>query len=538
MRSNAKRIAALTLAVLMSLSALPGLAGEYSSGTLNVKDKVKQPVSAATEEAVETPAPETGKKEEASEPTPAPTEAPTATPYVFSPWSGWIDASEASNYVATVCSSLNGSLVGQIRRGERVNVVEEKNGWLLIEGAVSGWVMDRYVSGSEPEPIRVEKPAATEVPEVTKEPVETEEPEATEEPEVTEEPVETEEPVADETTEPVETEEPVADETEEPVETTEPVETEEPVADETTEPVETEEPVADETAEPVETEEPVADETAEPVADETAEPVETEEPSAEPEATPVPMVKVVPEAEIMFERDAEGNLVLDENGDPIAYVRGSLEAPLNFERDAEGNLVLDENGNPAVYILVQAAEEPAEEPVEETGTETAEVPVEDTAEQESGLRYTFMRDESGELLFDENGLPIAIVPEGMDIPVSYLMDENGNLILDENGDPIVKETLPAGTDKLTSVYDLLDPNRRIDIYVTWNGEKAFGTSITMTAVLFGYDQVAYRLQWQTSPDDATWQDIDMATDKQYSVVMTQDNYLDYWRVIVIMDEEQ
>ena len=163
MRSNAKRIAALTLAVLMSLSALPGLAGEYSSGPLNVKDRVKQPTPAPVEE-TEMPAPETEQEKPAAHPTAEPTVEPTEEPYVFAPWSGWIDASEASNYVATVCDSPNGSLVGQIRRGEYVNVVEESGDWLRIEGAVSGWVMSRYLSDSEPAPI--EKPQPTEEPAV------------------------------------------------------------------------------------------------------------------------------------------------------------------------------------------------------------------------------------------------------------------------------------------------------------------------------------------------------------------------------------
>ena len=122
--------------------------------------------------------------------------------------------------------------------------------------------------------------------------------------------------------------------------------------------------------------------------------------------------------------------------------------------------------------------------------------------------------------------------------MSYQRDENGNLVLDEAGNPVVTATLPAGTDKLTSIFDLLDPNRRIDIYVTWNGEKAFGTSITMSAVLVGYDQVAYRLQWQTSHDADSWADIPAANGAQFTTVMTEDNYLDYWRVIVIMEEAQ
>ena len=533
MRSNAKRIAAMTLAVMMSLSALPGLAGEYSSGTLNVKDRVKQPTPAPTE-VVETPE----EKENSATPLPQATEAPTATPYVFSPWSGWIDASEASNYVATVCASPNGSLVGQIRRGEAVNVVEEDGGWLRIEGAVSGWVMSRYVSDTKPAEI---------------------EPEATEE----------------------------------------------PVIEEPTEPEATEEPVVEEPTEPEATEEPVIEEPTEPEATDGLEATAEPEVTPEPTATPVPMVTVVPEVDILFERDAEGNLVLDENGDPIAYVRGDLGAPLNFERDAEGNLVLDENGNPAFYIMVEATEEPAvEETVEPEATE--EPVVEETAEPEATVEPEYMVDEEGNLILDENGNPIPVVEETAE--PEYMVDENGNLILDENGNPIpvteeaVEEEAPA----VQNVYPLLGaeesellmyaeasfeseviaaipaggmaqvvelgaewsivqygeftgyvPTAKIVLYnadvteeeqaivrtitVSSNlyGQEIIyeGTEVILTATLTGFEDVNYQMQWQYSADGgATILDVEGANDYQYSYPITIENAHYLWRLSVTILE--
>ena len=55
---------------------------------------------------------------------------------------------------------------------------------------------------------------------------------------------------------------------------------------------------------------------------------------------------------------------------------------------------------------------------------------EETEEPESEVEY--MVDENGELLLDENGDPIPVVPEEPE----YMVDENGEPILDENGDPI------------------------------------------------------------------------------------------------------
>lgn len=230
-----------------------------------------------------------------------------------------------------------------------------------------------------------------------------------------------------------------------------------------------------------------------------------------------------------------------DTGEPVeTEAPAETETPVETEAPAETEEPVETEA-PAETGEPVETEAPAEngEPVEsETPAETEEpVETEEPTEEEE-LRYTFVRDGEGNLMLDSQGNPIIIVPDGLEVPVAYMRDENGNLILDENGDPIAKETLPAGTDKLTSIYDLLDPNRRIDIYVTWNGEKAFGTSITMSAVLIGYDQVSFQLQWQTSSDNATWRDVDMAAGSQYTVVMTQDNYLDYWRVVVIMDEEQ
>ena len=132
---------------------------------------------------------------------------------------------------------------------------------------------------------------------------------------------------------------------------------------------------------------------------------------------------------------------------------------------------------------------------------------------------------------------MAIVPEGMEIPVTYLRDENGNLILDENGDPIVKDTVPAGAEIIATLEDMLDPDCYIDVYIAWKDEKKeIGNEATLVAVLYGYDKVVYSLQWQNSKDDENWTDVSGATESRLTVTATEENAYDYWRVQVTVTD--
>ena len=188
---------------------------------------------------------------------------------------------------------------------------------------------------------------------------------------------------------------------------------------------------------------------------------------------------------------------------------------------------------PTEEPVEEPVEEPTEEPVEEPTEEPTEEPVEEPVEP----RYTFERDADGNLVLDENGNPVAIVPEGMEIPLTYLRDENGNLILDENGDPIVKDTVPAGAEKILTLEDMLDPDCYIDVYIAWKDEKKeIGNEATLVAVLYGYDKVVYSLQWQNSKDDENWTDVSGATESRLTVTATEENAHDYWRVQVTVTD--
>ena len=196
-----------------------------------------------------------------------------------------------------------------------------------------------------------------------------------------------------------------------------------------------------------------------------------------------------------------------------------------------------ETEEPTEPVEGTETEEPTE-PVE--GTEEPTEPAEDTETEEptEAPAIAYQRDEAGNLVLDEEGNPVAILPEGAtEVPVQFQRDENGALVLDENGNPISTAMVPVTAQKVQTLEDLLNPNRSIDVYANWEGDKLyFGDDMTLSAVLNGYDNAVYTLQWQQSADASTWTDIGGATGASMTVQVTEENYLNYWRVEVIITD--
>ncbi len=294
-------------------------------------------------------------------------------------------------------------------------------------------------------------------------------------------------------------------ETEETVKPTE-VATAEPTMEPTVEP--TAEPTMEPTIEP--TAEPTAEPTVEPTVEPTMEP--TAEPTAEPTVQPTAEPTIEPTAEPTVEPTVEPTMnptaVPTEEPTEVPTVEPTMEPTVE----------------PTMEPTTEPTAEPMKEPTEvltETPTITP-VPV-----------ITYERDENGQLMLDENGQPMAIVPEGMDIPVQYQRDEQGNLVLNEIGDPVPTQYVPAGSQFIQELKDKLNPNRRIDVYASWEGEELYyGDEMTLTAVLFGYENAVYTLQWQVSADAENWTDVEGETESVTKIIVTEDNYLNYWRIMV------
>ena len=388
------------------------------------------------------------------------------------------------------------------------------------------------------------------------------------------EPTETE-PAAEEVAEPAEAE-PVAEEAAETAEA-------EPVAEEAAETAEAE-PVAEEAAETAEAE-PAAEEVTEPAeaesaAEEATEPVQEEAEATEAEEAPAAAeaaafagslsARVLNEGDI-FEGDAvtlkatvlDANLtysltwqtkvINDEYAEWISVLEGETYT-FTASKACEGlyyrAVLTAEDGTVltskliTLRVLDKAVEEPAEEAPEAEQAEEAEVEIIEDYETPLGLddgeetAYAFERGEDGELILDEAGNPVASAIGEGEIPVAYQRGENGELMLDENGDPIPTYTVPTDAVKMVTLEDVLDPNRSIDIYLSWNNEEpVMGGNVTLISVLNGYDNLVYTVQWQQSPDDATWYNIDTADQEnplRYSFTVTEDNYQDFWRVEVVI----
>jgi len=89
---------------------------------------------------------------------------------------------------------------------------------------------------------------------------------------------------------------------------------------------------------------------------------------------------------------------------------------------------------------------------------------------------------------------------------------------------------------INKLEDALDPNRTIDIYYSWKNEKpALGGEVIFIAVLYGYDNLEYTIQWQQSADNLEWIDVEGAMEQSHSEIITRDNYKDFWRVLVTIN---
>ena len=347
-------------------------------------------------------------------------------------------------------------------------------------------------------PVVTAEPTAELTAEPTAEPTEEPVVEPTEEPviEPTEEPIvePTEEPVIEPTEEPVvePTEEPVVEPTEEPV--TEP--TEEPAIEPTEEPViePTEEPVAEPTEEPVvePTEEPVVEPTEEPVVEPTEEPViePTEEPAIEPTEEPL----VEPTEEPVIEPTAEPTAEPTETPKPYDGPIAVGNAEVHAAPDADSPVVFTVPNGAAIKVF-------------STEGDWAKV-------EAHGFSGYLHRDHVRGVAFAQ--------PAATPVP--------------EQPENITENDLPDNARLLGVIQDKLSAERSVSVYASYDGEYVtFGDTVTLYAVLHGYEDTVYTLQWQSSPDNASWADISGAVSASYAVTVTEANYTDYYRVAVTIN---
>lgn len=81
--------------------------------------------------------------------------------------------------------------------------------------------------------------------------------------------------------------------------------------------------------------------------------------------------------------------------------------------------------------------------------------------------------------------------------------------------------------------------RHITVDVSWDvPEPVIGDTAHFKAILEGYDGLQYTMQWQYSPDDINWTDIPNETKATMDVVVTPENNIVYWRILVYVEDSQ
>ena len=83
------------------------------------------------------------------------------------------------------------------------------------------------------------------------------------------------------------------------------------------------------------------------------------------------------------------------------------------------------------------------------------------------------------------------------------------------------------------------PERHITVDVVWDvPDPVIGDTAHFVAVLEGYEELQYTIQWQYSPDEEIWFDIPYATEPTMDVVVTEENNEVFWRILVFVEDGQ
>ena len=87
--------------------------------------------------------------------------------------------------------------------------------------------------------------------------------------------------------------------------------------------------------------------------------------------------------------------------------------------------------------------------------------------------------------------------------------------------------------------DIPTEERSINIIVTCDSPNpVIGDTAHFEAVLDGYEELKYSIQWQYSPDHDQWFDIPQATELCMDVVTNRENNYYYWRIVIYIEDEQ
>ena len=214
-------------------------------------------------------------------------------------------------------------------------------------------------------------------------------------------------------------------------------------------------------------------------------------------------------------KKGENPWVAVEKGDKYVFTASEKNVSLTYRVVVNGVVVSDTYKLPKVEVK---PEEEADETVSEP-EEGTEPEVEDEVE-------TDPEDETEPEVEDET------VTEPEEETETDPEDETDPEVEDETEEEPEDETgeEPEVEDE---TEEAAEPERSVEIRAEWEGDELhFGDVCTLVAELSGYEGTDYSLQWQVSEDDSNWTDVEGATEATYEMIVTEENYQNFWRVTV------
>lgn len=172
--------------------------------------------------------------------------------------------------------------------------------------------------------------------------------------------------------------------------------------------------------------------------------------------------------------------------------------------------VLDDQGYAAWEASLENTED--EEPAEKPEAEPENEPEEEQPEEPETEPENELEEEQPEEMATE--------------PAEELTDEPAE---EPEEEPVEEEKSESEITK----------ERHITVDVSWDvPEPVIGDTAHFKAILEGYDGLQYTMQWQYSPDDINWTDIPNETKTTMDVVVTPENNIVYWRILVYVEDSQ
>ncbi len=171
-------------------------------------------------------------------------------------------------------------------------------------------------------------------------------------------------------------------------------------------------------------------------------------------------------------------------------------------------------------------EEPDPEQGEKTEPQSEEEP--NPEQQEGSKPEEEFNPESGE----ENKPEGNTEPQSEEEPNTEQPEENKPE--EENGN--VPEEMQPEENRPES---FTETERSVDFSFSWDSDNPrIGDTVHFKALLKGYDQLNYTVQWQLSADCETWSDYPGANTETVDIVITKELDNKYWRLVIYVEELQ